>query len=51
VISSPAILIVFLISAIIGVVGWTTVTYMVPGYGEIERSILGDETYDREFGD
>jgi hypothetical protein len=51
VIPTPAVLVVFLIGAIIGVVGWTTVAYMVPGQGDIERSILGDETYNREFDD
>ena len=49
VISTPAVLVVFLIGTIIGVVGWATLAFTVPGPGDIERSVLGDETYDREF--
>lgn len=44
-------LVVFFIAAIIVTVGWITCTYMVPKHGEIERSILGDETYRREYDD
>lgn len=49
VISTPAVLVIFLIGAIIGVVGWATLSLTVPGPGDIERSILADETYNREF--
>lgn len=47
--STVAILILFFMVAIIGTVGWFTCTYMAQGHGEIERSVLGDETYRQEY--
>jgi ABC-type uncharacterized transport system permease subunit len=51
VISTTAILVVFLIGAVFAIIGWTTYAYTTLGHGEIERSILGDETYRQEYDD